>query len=297
MKTIKLSHYSLFLLLSLTFFSCENYEEQLAQAKSEYDALLAQTQSKDSAMLNLVTTFNEIDENLQAIKEKEKIINSNLTSEGVPKDHQQRILDDIQSIYSMMESNKAKVQELNEKLRRVRRQLKNSDQKLDAATKQLMEYEKMISSLTKQLEQKDVQIAKLTTQLTKLNFELDSLRSEYLAATSLNELQEGELNTAYYVFDTKKSLKENNVIESKGGVVGIGSTKALKQDFNKSYFTKINIQETKSISLYAKKAELLTNHPTEAYDLVEKDGQIEKIIIKDPTAFWGTSKYLVIQTD
>jgi chromosome segregation ATPase len=281
----------------LTFFSCENYEEQLAQAKSEYDALLAQTQSKDSAMLNLVTTFNEIDENLQAIKEKEKIINSNLTSEGVPKDHQQRILDDIQSIYSMMESNKAKVQELNEKLRRVRRQLKNSDQKLDAATKQLMEYEKMISSLTKQLEQKDVQIAKLTTQLTKLNFELDSLRSEYLAATSLNELQEGELNTAYYVFDTKKSLKENNVIESKGGVVGIGSTKALKQDFNKSYFTKINIQETKSISLYAKKAELLTNHPTEAYDLVEKDGQIEKIIIKDPTAFWGTSKYLVIQTD
>jgi uncharacterized small protein (DUF1192 family) len=297
MKTLKIGQFVLAIVLCTALFSCENFEDQLAKSKSEYDSLLARTQSKDSAMLGMVTTLNEIDENLQAIKEKESIINSSLTREGVPKDHNQRILEDIQSIYSLMEVNKGKIAELNEKLSRVRRQLKNSNEKLDAATKQLMEYEKLITSLTKQLEKKDVQIAALTNQLSKLNFELDSLRGEYLAKTVLTEQQEVELNTAYYVFDTKKSLKENGVIESKGGVVGIGSTKMLKQDFNQKYFTKINIEETTSISIYAKKAELLTNHPSNSYSFVEKDGQIEKIAIKDPAAFWASSKYLVIQTD
>ena len=119
----------------------------------------------------------------------------------------------------------------------------------------------------------------------------------YLAKTALAEEQEKELNKAYYVFDSKKALKENGIIESKGGVIGIGSTKMLKQDFNKKYFTQINIQETDEINLYADKATVLTNHPTNSYSITGKDGKAEKIVIKDAVAFWGTSKYLVIQTD
>ena len=286
---------STFLLLAALFFvSCNNFEEELAQQTSMYDSLLAQTQSKDSAMLSLVTAFNEIDENLQMIKEKENIINTSMGGEGVPKDYRQRVMDDIQSIYSLMETNKAKIEDLNEKLASVRHQLSKSNKKLSAANMQLLEYEKLITSLTNQVETKDHQIAQLTEDLVRLNFELDSMGAEYRAKSQLADEQMRELNTAYYVFDSKKALRDNNIIETKGGVIGIGKTKMLKKDFSSNYFTKINIQETKSIGIYSKKATIITNHPSDSYAFAEKDGQVEKLIIKDPVSFWSSSKHLVI---
>ena len=46
-------------------------------------------------------------------------------------------------------------------------------------------------------------------------------------------------------------------------------------DFNKDYFTQIDIRTTKEIKLYSKRAELLTTHPTGSYELVKDDkGQL-----------------------
>ena len=278
-------------------FSCKDYEEELIQKQKEYEELLSETEKKDSAMLGLVTAFNEVEDNLQMIKEKEDIITSGMNEDNVPKDYKQRVMEDIQAIYTLMESNKAKIQELNEKLASTRSQLNRSNSKLDAATKQLAQYEKMVQSMTKQIEVKDAQIASLTKELMKLNISLDSVTSAYHAKSALAEEQQKELNKAYYVFDNKKALKENGIIEAKGGVIGIGSTKMLKDDFNKKYFTQINIQETKEINLYADKATVLTNHPSDSYSIEGADDKAEKIVIKDPVAFWSNSKYLVIQID
>lgn len=282
------------LLVVLSFVACNDAEEKLAQQQSEYEKLLAETQRKDSAMLSLVTAFNEIDENLQVIKEKEGIINTGMDKDGMTKDYKQRVMEDIQSIYSLMETNKAKIAELNDKLAAARNQVGKSDKNLTAARRQLEEFERMIASLTEQIAIKDHQISELTDRLVALNFALDSLSTEYKAKSELAAEQEKELNTAYYVFDSKKGLKEHNIIESKGGVIGIGATKMLAEDFNKDYFTKINILETTSIGLYAKDAKMLTNHPSGSYKMEEKDGHVEKIVITDPVAFWSTSKYLVI---
>jgi hypothetical protein len=50
--------------------------------------------------------------------------------------------------------------------------------------------------------------------------------------------------------------------------------------------------------MFAKKAEFLTNHPKDSYNLVENEnGIIERIEILDTHAFWSTSKYLLIQVD
>jgi len=46
--------------------------------------------------------------------------------------------------------------------------------------------------------------------------------------------------------------------------------------------------------LNVKKVKIITSHPSESYQLVEADGKVEKIVIKDTKAFWATSKYLVI---
>ena len=66
------------------------------------------------------------------------------------------------------------------------------------------------------------------------------------------------------------------------------------KDFNKDYFTRIDLRVTKTIKLYSKSAKLMTNHPEGSYSL-EKDAQGQYVLrITNPQNFWSVSKYLVI---
>ena len=69
----------------------------------------------------------------------------------------------------------------------------------------------------------------------------------------------------------------------------------LRSNFNKDYFTKIDIRIDKEIKLYSKSAEILTSHPASAYTLTRDANKQYVLRITDPQAFWSTSKYLVIQ--
>ena len=102
-----------------------------------------------------------------------------------------------------------------------------------------------------------------------------------------------KLNTAYYAFGTKKELIEKGVISKEGGFIGIGKTSKVKDDFNKEYFTKIDITNTNSINIGAKKAKILSTHPTSSYKLIGEK-MVEKIEITNAEEFWSSSKYLVV---
>ena len=68
----------------------------------------------------------------------------------------------------------------------------------------------------------------------------------------------------------------------------------LQSNFDKDYFTKIDIRIDKEIKLYSSSAEMLTNHPASSYTL-QRDAKKQYVLrINDPDAFWSTSKYLVI---
>jgi hypothetical protein len=69
----------------------------------------------------------------------------------------------------------------------------------------------------------------------------------------------------------------------------------LQQNFNKDYFTKIDIRVDKEIKLYSRDAEMLTAHPADSYTL-QRDANKQYVLrITNPERFWSTSKYLVIQ--
>ena len=92
-------------------------------------------------------------------------------------------------------------------------------------------------------------------------------------------------NTAWFVFGTKKELKEQRIVED---------GKVLHANFNKNYFTKIDIRIDKEIKLYSKSAKLLTMHPSSSYTLA-KDAKDQFVLrITNPQLFWSTSKYLVV---
>ena len=85
---------------------------------------------------------------------------------------------------------------------------------------------------------------------------------------------------------TKKELKDQRIIQD---------GKVLQANFNKSYFTKIDIRNTKEVKLYSKSARLLTMHPSSSYTLTRDASKQYVLTITNPDLFWSTSKYLVIQ--
>ena len=71
--------------------------------------------------------------------------------------------------------------------------------------------------------------------------------------------------------------------------------KVLQSNFNREYFTKIDIRIEKEIKLYSKDAKILTTHPSSSYTLQRNASKQYILRITNPDVFWSTSKYLVIQ--
>ncbi len=271
---------------SSTFTGCKHDPEVVKNPLADSLAavngnLSGQLNEKEAALQEFIASFNEIQENLNAIKEKEKIVTAE-SGKGDVKSKQGQIKEDIQSIYDLMAKNKNRIGSLTKKL-------KDSNLKLEGM-------EKMIENLQMSIDQKDAEIADLKAKMEGLNIELSNLNTNYQAVSAESAGKTEMLNTAFYAIGTSKELKDKKVISREGGFIGLGKTTTVNSDFNKEYFTKIDVEQTLSINIGAKKAKVITSHPKSSYKLVGEK-PIEKLEITNPKEFWSASKYLVIVID
>jgi chromosome segregation ATPase len=273
--------------LLIVFTSCNNNKEQIAKLKTTNDSLLSLGFQKDTTVIAYVAAFNAIQANLDSIKGKEMIISKNTKGGGeLKQDAKDQINQDINSIYELLQKNRQIVANLKNKL-------KKSNARID-------ELEKMIATLNTQIESKDADIALLKADLEKLNIKVTELSTsvENLSAANQSKAQKIDeqtkaLNTAYYVIGTAKELKAHNVITKEGGFAGLGRNKKLKEDFNKEYFTRIDITTFKGVALGKKTVNVITNHPKTAYQITGAKTK-DSLVVKNPAEFWISSKYLVI---
>lgn len=285
MKSIKLMLAPAVLLGAMMFTSCNQAELDKAKKegesqKNEIVSLKAEIAEKDQAMSDYFKDLNEIESNLATIKEKEKGLSSQNVSGEVKASTKEKILTEIKSINQLMEENKSKLAGMQSKLKK--------------ANINVAALNENIANLNKQIADQEVAINDLKTQLANANAALSSLNDLYNQSVAEGTAKEDELNTAFYVTGTYKELRDKNVVAKEGGIIGLGSTKALKSNFNKDVFQKVDIRQTSRINTYAKEAKLLTNHPSSSYNITIEGGS-QIINIKDGKAFWSSSKYLVIE--
>lgn len=284
-----------YLIISVLFItSCGNEAadlsaelDQIKQENTELKMQASQLEEKDSLLSQYSRFILDVQNNLNQIRDKENTVlmpqNGDVNIQTA-----ETIKSDLQQLGALLADNKRKIARMNSKL-------KNSNG-------QLNELEEVIRSLTKQAEEREVKILGMKGQMGDMEVAFDELMAAYETNLAViadkNETiedQDNQLHTAYYAFGSKKELKDNNVITSEGGVIGIGKTKKLKDDFNKEYFTEINTKEISEITLGVKKADIITTHPVGSYELVG-EGNVEKIKILDADRFWSVSKYLVVVT-
>ncbi|MCK4662862.1 MAG: hypothetical protein KAT68_08360 [Bacteroidales bacterium] len=278
--------YYLFLAVVI-FFGCnQKVKIEAEQLKIKNDSLIELANQKDDAINEFIESLNEIEQNLQTIKEKESIISVNTNKEGLDKNIKDQITEDIQTIYELMQKNRNAVASINKRLKK--------------ANVKIFELEKLVERLTSQLEEKDLEIKKLSNKLIDMNIEIENLityaeniKLESEEKSSIIDEKTNKLNTAFYVFGTEKELKKNNVITKEGGFIGLGKMEKLMENFNEEYFTQIDITQTNIIRIFSKKAKIITTHPASSYKLYGEN-KIDSLEIIDTGEFWKASKYLVI---
>lgn len=265
--------------------SC-NDKANTKQALSDntVDSLIGVISQKDNELNDIMSTFNEIQDGFRQINEAEGRVNMERgNNEKAAKDD---ILESITFIRRTMEANKERIAKLKQQLKTSSFNADKLQGTIDNLSSELEKRAEQIAKLQKELEARDIHIAEQDKQITDLNTDVNTLASENETKARTVERQDKQLNTAWYVFGTKKELKEQRILMS-GDVLKSGN-------FNKDYFTKIDIRVDKVIKLYSKSAKLLTSHPAGSYAL-EKDSQgMYSLRITDPNTFWSVSKYLVV---
>jgi hypothetical protein len=280
-------------MILLLTFGCN--QEKVERLQTQKDSLIAVSKEKEANLSEFVAAFNEIQANLDSIKQKEMVIDKSAKFGEVKGSRKAQIQSDIAYIYSLQVKNRKLVADLTARLNK--------------SNKHSAELEKMVDNLSKTVTEKDIQIAALTDDLGKLHQQakeldqkvtslgttVDSLNTETARRTQIIEEQTAELNTAYYVVGTNKELKSKKIITPTGGFLGIGRTKELTPNADMSNFTKIDITESKEIPLMTRKFSFVTSHPKSSYR-IEGTEKSDTLVILNPDEFWSMSKALVILT-
>ena len=236
--------------------------ESTSQQSDSLQKIIAE---KDNEINDMMETFNQIEEGFREINEAENRVSIVKDGEGADKKSQLR--ENIRFIANTMKENRTLIAKL-------RQQLRESSIKGE-----------QLKRLRAELDAKDIHISELDATINTLNTNVSSLQEESSKKTETINAQDKQLNTAWFVFGTKKELKEQRILDG---------DKVLESNFNKSYFTKIDIRVEKEIKFYSKSAKILTMHPSGSYTL-QRNAQKQYVLrITNPQIFWSTSKYLVV---
>ena len=273
-------------LCAVVLVGCDFTNKREQELTAQKESLIKQLNEKNVALEQALSSIAKIQEGFQVINEAEGRVNlQTQAAEGVT--DAERMKEDILFIQQKMEENRKQMTALEKKLKasgaenaNLRKVLANLQKELDVKVAR-------IAALQAELAEKNIRIAELDKAVETLTHDVNTLQQTSDAQQDVIERQVVELNKAWYVYGTSKELKEQNIL--KGGDVMASS------DFNKNYFTEIDVRVDRVFPLYAKHAKLLTVHPEGSYEFVKDADKQLTLKVLDIDAFWSVSRYMIIQ--
>ena len=269
------------------------------------DSLRAIINARDNEVNDMMATMNQIQQGFAEINAAENRVT--LAKEGERADKATQIKENIQFITQRMQENRELIKKLQQQLQETGFKGEEMKKTLVQMTAQLAQKDNELKVLRAELASKNIHIKELDQTISGLNTDVSNLKTDKANLTAAKQTLETEkanlqteskqksetistqdmqLNTGWYVFGTKRELREQRIL---------ADGKVLQGSFNKNYFTKIDIRSTREVKLYSKSAKLLTAHPSSSYSLTKDAAGQYVLRINDPQTFWSTSKYLVVQ--
>ncbi len=282
------------ILIALALFGCQQHKKEIARMQAEQDSITQEATAKDSAIIGFLADINEIQANLDSIKELENLVTvERVSGVEMPNQKKQQIMDDLATLNDLLQRNKEQIASLQKKLN-------NSWYQYGKLEKMVEEFKVMVDNLTAQVEQKDMEIAQLNREvqslqlnISGLNKQIDAVVAESEEKSQVIEQQDKELNKVFYAYGNVKELEAQGVVVREGGFLGIGKEIKIKEDFNKEYFTQVDLREFNLLPIMAKKAQVLTIHPAASFHITGEK-TVDTLFIDNQQEFWKASKYLLV---
>ena len=156
----------------------------------------------------------------------------------------------------------------------------------------------LLSNYT-QLNRMDVQINQLLVDLTNINNnttyvkELTQLQNRInILNQKIEKILKKEDTDCFYVIGTEEELLHHNIIEKNV----FGKLIVKSKGFDQSFYIQKKIGEMKEVHSYAHKVKVLSDMPSDSYQLREINS-FQVIVITDSERFWSKTKYLVVKID
>jgi uncharacterized coiled-coil protein SlyX len=195
-------------------------------------------------------------------------------------------LDRIATLRASIERNKARINELEENLKK--------------SGGQISGLQKLITNLKRSVAEKEEQVAYLTTRVDSLQTEVTGLNTvvaqtqDTLRTRDLQvEDKRRELATIYYVVGDKDQLSKSGIIRSSGGVLGLGKTVIPAGSLDHAAFTPLDTDRETVIRIPAAKARLVSSQPASSYELRPVGEQMELHIL-NPDEFRKIREVIIL---
>ena len=273
-----------FCLSAIVITSCVENSAGYKKVVSENEMLRAEKMRTANDMEEMISTLNDIHTDIQSIREAENYLIIEQSGE-LTVDQQTQIKDNIRLIAETLQSNRAQLAALEERLKTSNIESAALKKTIERLTAEVNQKAQMIASLQEELARKDIRIRELDEQVENLSITTSA------QARKINE-QDAALHQAFYCFGTIKELKEQNILTG-GGL--FSKPKVLEGKFNRAYFLSVDTRDNTEIQLFAHKAKVHSNHPGNTYVFSKDQHGNLTLVITEPKLFWSLSKYLVIE--
>lgn len=273
--------------------SCGNTSSDILKLVAERDSLKSVSEVQNRRIAEIGHMMNTLNSALDSIATEESLLFFSGSDEmPICRDD---VLKNLERYEAVLRHQQMRIQQLEDSL---------------VSDSSNTDFSNMIAHMKEQLEQKDAQITSLREELSKKNVDIERLRNQVVSQQSTIAHQKEEItrldrraeaygkaletsdkmiNTCYVLIGSKKDLERKGVVKKKK-LLGDGA-------LDKSKFAKVDIRKFTEITFEAKRPRILTDIPPSSYTLTTSGNNSYTLRIKDPTAFWSISNYLVIQTN
>jgi hypothetical protein len=290
-KTTKIIVIAIVLLtaLGVTFNSLYQKEKKnnlatIETQRADFTKIITQ---RVSLINDLMNTFNQIESDIIAIKEKQNLIRITGNNE-LSNDRKTKLLNDIRAIQDVINNNNKKIISLTKQIKEAGGVITELQNKVNTLDSTINQNKLDIIALNSLITQKNTTIVKLDSIVKDRNLTIDEKNK--VITDQINES-----NKAFVITGTFKNLKSKNVLTKSGGFLGVAKKKSLTLKFPDNTFKQIDISKTNIIDVNAKSAKLITQHPKDSYIFVYDNKLIKYIEITDTYQFWKFNKYAVVE--
>jgi len=263
----------------------ENLQAEVERLQVQNNTMQTAMADKDSFLTDYVNTIDEVYDNLEMIRKREGFLTRlpDKVENNQDPNLKEKILHNIASIDTYIKNSRAKVADL--------------EQKVKTRNVSIAGLEETITRLNMVITEREETIRQLQTEITGLTNNLTNMKGLLTEKEAIISDQKTKIETGFYVIGNRKDLKAKNIINEKGGFLGLGKTKTISDKISPDAFTKISVVKTETIALpdSISKIDIVTSHAPDSYHVIEDEDGPHFIEIIDPQEFWKT-KYLVVVT-